>query len=88
MFHRENEDPKRKLLLSNGIQVASNLLVHPEHVDPGLLEHSLHLFVAANLPLVFGILQIVGLDVLPELLDDLRARKLDGGDVNYTPSFV
>lgn len=56
--------------------MASNLLVHPEHVDASLLENSLHLLVAENLALVLGVLKIVGLDVFPELLDNLRARKL------------
>lgn len=56
--------------------MASNFLVHPEHVDASLLEYSLHLLVAQDLALVLGILKIVGLDVLPELLDDLRAREL------------
>lgn len=67
---------RRQSLLSNGIEVASNLLVHPEHVDASLLEYSLHLLVADDLALVLGVLKIVGLDVLPELLNDLRARKL------------
>lgn len=52
-------------LLLHRVEVASNVLVHAKHVDLGLLEHSLHLFVAANLALVLGILKIVGLDVLP-----------------------
>lgn len=56
--------------------MASNILVHPEHVDFGLLENSLHLLVAADLALVRGVLQIIGLDVLPQLLDDLRTGKL------------
>jgi hypothetical protein len=56
--------------------MASNILVHPEHVDPGLLEHGLHFLIAEDLALVLGILKIVGLDVLPQLLDDLRAGKL------------
>lgn len=63
-------------LLLNGVEMASNVLVHSEHVDLGLLEHSLHLLVAADLALVCGILEIVGLDVLPQLLDDLRTGKL------------
>lgn len=45
--------------------MASNILVHPEHVNLGLLEHGHHLLVTADLALVFGILKIIGLDVLP-----------------------
>lgn len=52
-------------LLFNGVEMASDILVHAEHVDLGLLEHGLHLLVAADLALVCGILEIVGLDVLP-----------------------
>lgn len=63
-------------LLLNGVEMASDILVHPEHVDFGLLEHSLHLLVAADLALVCGVLEIVGLDVLPQLLDDLRTGQL------------
>lgn len=60
----------------NGVEMASDVLVHSEHVDFGLLEHSLHLLVAADLALVCGILEIIGLDVLPQLFDDLRTGKL------------
>lgn len=51
--------------------MGANVLVHLEHVHLGLLKHGHHLLVASNLALVTGILQIVGLDVLPEFLDDL-----------------
>lgn len=39
-----------------GVDVFAQLLVHAEHVD-GRLEHSLHLVIAENLTLVFGVLQ-------------------------------
>lgn len=52
--------------------MVANLLVHLEHVDPGLLKYSLHLGVAQNLALIARILQVIGLDVLPKLLDNLR----------------
>lgn len=64
------------LLLVHRVQVAPDQLVHLEHVDLGLLEHGRHLFVAEDLALVLWVLQLVALDVLPELLDDLGAREL------------
>jgi hypothetical protein len=54
----------------------ANLLVHLKHVNSGLFKHSVHLFVAANLALVIGVLQVIAFDVLPKLLDDLWARQL------------
>lgn len=56
--------------------MVANLLVHLEHVNPGLLENSLHFGVAANLSFVGRILKIVGFDMFPESLDNLRAREL------------
>ena len=47
------------------IELVSEELVHLEHVHLGLLEDGLHLVVAAYLPLVAGVLQLVGLDMLP-----------------------
>lgn len=61
------------LLLLDGVEMAPNHLVHLEHVYLGLLENGMHLVVAQDLPLVFRVLQLVSLDVFPELLDDLRA---------------
>jgi hypothetical protein len=66
----------RSSLFSNRVKVVSNILVHPEHVHPGLLEDCLHLFVAYNLAFVLGILKIVCFDVFPELLDNLRSGQL------------
>lgn len=55
----------------------ANQLVHLEHVDGVLLEDLAHPIVADNLALVAGVLQVVGLDVLPELFDNLRSGQLD-----------
>jgi hypothetical protein len=60
--------------------MVTNLLVHLEHVDFGLLEHSLHLGVAQNLSFICRVLEIVGLDVFPKSLDNLGAGKLQFGD--------
>lgn len=54
------------------VELAAEELVHREHVDSGLLEHGLHLVIAAYLSLVGWLLQVVRLDVLPQFLDDLR----------------
>ena len=53
--------------------MAPEKLVHGEHVDLILLEDGVELVVAENLALVGGVLELVALDVFPELLDDLRA---------------
>lgn len=39
--------------------------VHLKHIDPRLLEYSLHLLVTQYLALVLGILQVVAFDMLP-----------------------
>lgn len=70
--------PACLLLLFDGVEVVADQLVHLEHVDLVLFEHSLHHVVAKNLALVIRVLEIVGLDMLPQLLDDLRAGKLYG----------
>ena len=66
--------------LGHGVQrvadVLAELLVHLKHVDPVDLEYRAELVVADDLLLVLGILHVVRLDVIPELLDDLRARQL------------
>jgi hypothetical protein len=53
--------------------MAPEKLVHGKHVDLVLLEDGVQLFVAENITLVVRVLQPAGLDVFPELLDDLRA---------------
>ena len=66
--------------LGHGVQrvadVLAELLVHLKHVDPVDLEYRAELVVADDLLLVLGILHVVRLDVIPELLDDLRPRQL------------
>lgn len=62
----------RSVLLLDGIKVIANLLVHLEHVYPGLFEDGVHLLVAADLALVVGILEVIGLYVFPETLDHTR----------------
>ena len=59
------------LLLANRVEVAANVLVHPEHVNLSLLENCLQLFIADELALVLRILEFVGFDVFPKLLDHL-----------------
>jgi hypothetical protein len=56
--------------------MTANVFVHAEHVDLGLLEDCLHLFVAPNLAFVTGVLKIIGLDVFPKALDDAWSRQL------------
>lgn len=57
---------------SDGVEMITNLLVHAKHVYPGLLEDCLHFLIAENLALIARILQVIALDMLPELLDHLR----------------
>ena len=51
-------------------------LGHLEHVDSVGLEDFLHGVVAEDVPLVSRVLQVVALDVSPELLGDLWSRHL------------
>lgn len=60
-------------LLLNRIELVPEQLVHGEHVDFILLEDGVQLVVAEDLALVAGVLEVVTLDVVPELLDYLRA---------------
>ena len=55
------------------------MLVHLEHVNLGLLKDGHHLFIANDLSFILGVLQVIGLDVFPKLLDDLGARELRSG---------
>ena len=50
-------------------------LGHLEHVDRVLVENDLQGLVGIDVALVLGILQLVLLDVRPELLDHLGAGK-------------
>jgi hypothetical protein len=63
-------------LLFDGVKVAADILVHLEHVHLGLLEDCMHLVVAYDLSFVLWVLEIVGFDVFPKLLDHLRPGQL------------
>lgn len=60
-------------LLFDGVEVVANLLVHAEHIDLGLFEDGLHLFVTTDLSFVVGVLEVIGLYVLPQTLDNMRS---------------
>lgn len=64
------KDWGKKLCLLDGVKMVADLLVHTEHVNLGLLEDGLHLLIAKNLSPVVWILEVVGLDVCPEALDN------------------
>lgn len=55
----------------DGVEVVADQLVHGEHVDGILLKYFAHLLVTDNLALVARVLEIMLLDVFPELLDNL-----------------
>lgn len=51
---------------------------HSNFVFP--IEDGLQLLITVDLPLVCWVLELVGLDVLPDLLDGLRAGDLRSAD--------
>ena len=51
-------------------------LGHPEGTDLLLSEDGLHLGVGNEVLLVLGVLELVGLDVSPKSLDNLRSGQL------------
>lgn len=58
--------PRRPgLLVFYGVEVVAHELVHLEHVHLCLFKHGIHLVVAEDLSLVAGVLELVGLDMLP-----------------------
>ena len=63
-------------LFLNIIELFAQEFVHGEHVNLILLKHQLHLLVTNDLAPVVRVLEFIGFDVLPYLLDDLRSRKL------------
>lgn len=69
--------PREASLCLNRVEVVTDKFVHLKHVNLVELEYRCHLFVAYDSPFVCRILEIVGFDMLPQLLDDLRARKLE-----------
>lgn len=62
--------------LINRIKVLIQNLVHRKHMNAVRLEYGAQRAVAANLALIVRVLEVVRLDVLPDLLDGLRAREL------------
>ena len=48
---------------------------HPHRVHAVLPEDASELVVSDDLPLVGGVLQVMGLDVIPDPLDDLGTRQ-------------
>src|SRR5215831_7817010 len=63
------------------LQVTRQVLVHLEHADLVLAaEDRLQLGVGQDLPLVGGVLQVVLLDVVPDLRDHLAPGQLAGAD--------
>jgi hypothetical protein len=64
------KDWGKTLCLLDGVKMVADLLVHAEHVNLRLLEDGLHLLIAKNLSPVVWILEVVGLDVCPETLDN------------------
>ncbi|USQ73107.1 hypothetical protein NF552_08075 [Roseomonas mucosa] len=56
------------------------VLVHLEHGDLVLAEDLAQLVVGQDLALVLRVLQVMGLDVFPDLADDLAARQLAFAD--------
>jgi hypothetical protein len=67
--------------LKGGTKAAFGVLgvyrsLHLEHAGRLLAEHLLQLVVRVDLPPIFGVLQVVLFDVLPDLADDLAARQV------------
>src|SRR5690348_18345910 len=63
------------------LQVLGEMLVHLEHADLVLAaEDGLQLGVGQDLPLVGGVLQVVLLDVVPDLRNDFAPGQLAGAD--------
>lgn len=50
--------------------------IHRKHVDRVDVEDLSHRVVAEDLPAIVRVLQVVGLDVFPNLFDDLRSGAL------------
>ena len=72
----DGKEPRTVCLLFDGVEVVADLFVHAKHVHLGLLKDGLHLFITANLPFVVRVLEIIGLYVLPQALDDMRTGQL------------
>jgi hypothetical protein len=70
------EEEREWLLFFNIIELLPKDLVHSEHMHLLLLEYQLHLLVAPYLALIVWVLEVACFDILPYLLDGLRAREL------------
>lgn len=68
--------PVKLLFLVDRVEVAAHQLVHLEHVYFLVLKYGSHLLVAEDLALIIRVLEVLGFDVLPQLLHDLRSRQL------------
>ena len=62
------------------LQVRRNILVHLEHRCLVLAEDLLQLVVGEDLALVLGVLELVRLDIVPDLADHLTAWQRGGAD--------
>ena len=65
-------DARSRLLILDWVELVAEEFVHLEHIHSAGLENRLHLFVAAYLAFIFGILKVVCFNVLPQLFDNLR----------------
>lgn len=72
----------QRLLVLNRVEVAANVLVHLKHGDAARFEDGVQLVVAHDLSLVGGVLQLVRLDVFPELTHYLGTWELCGSSVS------
>src|SRR4051812_15468887 len=72
--------PAALLAGSISLQVLRQVLVHLEHAHLLLAEHRLQLVIRQNLAAVFRVLEIVFLDVVPDLAHHLAARQGRGAD--------
>jgi len=68
--------PNTNSFLVHSVEVLVEDLVHCEHVNAILLKNSAHSIIAADLAFVIRILEVSLFDVVPDLLDGLRARQL------------
>lgn len=53
--------------------VLSQLFVHFEHIDSVHMKDRLHSVVTDDFSLIFGVLKALRFDIVPYMLDDLRA---------------
>src|SRR3954471_5030310 len=60
-------------MLASSLEVLGEVLVHLEHGDAVFAEHGLELVVGHDLALVLRVLELVALDVVPNLAHHLGA---------------